>query len=47
MHLKRFRPRKCYENYIKSSVGGFHHAVGSCKMGKHDDEMAVVDPALK
>jgi len=33
--------------FVKNRASTLYHPVGTCKMGSSDDEMAVVDPALK
>ena len=35
------------EGYITSSVGGWYHATGTCRMGSDPDEGAVVDAHLR
>jgi choline dehydrogenase-like flavoprotein len=30
---------------LRSTLGDYVHAVGTCRMGAEDDEAAVVDPA--
>ncbi|KAL7299630.1 hypothetical protein TKK_0007392 [Trichogramma kaykai] len=36
-----------YECVLQKYSGTNYHAVGTCKMGREDDETAVVDPKLK
>lgn len=35
------------ESYVRRSVGGYWHPVGTCKMGPHDDPQAVVDAGAR
>jgi choline dehydrogenase len=39
------RTREEVRDYVRRSVGSYHHQVGTCKMGQDDD--AVVDPELR
>lgn len=39
--------RDALETYIKSMVGGWYHATGTCRMGNDPDEGAVVDGYLR
>jgi choline dehydrogenase len=36
-----------FKEFIKSTIETLYHPVGTCKMGKTDDEMAVVDKDLR
>ncbi len=38
--------RDALEGYIKSTVGGWYHAAGTCRMGADPDDGAVVDGRL-
>ena len=39
--------RDVLEAYIKSTVGGWYHATGTCRMGSDPDAGAVVDGHLR
>ena len=39
--------REALETYIKSTVGGWYHASGTCRMGTDPDDGAVVDGRLR
>jgi choline dehydrogenase len=39
--------RQALETYIKSTVGGWYHAAGTCRMGTDPDDGAVVDGRLQ
>jgi choline dehydrogenase len=39
--------RQALEGYIKSTVGGWYHACGTCRMGADPDDGAVVDSRLQ
>jgi choline dehydrogenase len=39
------RTREEIRDYVRRTVGSYHHQVGTCKMGQ--DETAVVDPELR
>ena len=39
--------RDALETYIKSMVGGWYHATGTCRMGNDPDGGAVVDGHLR
>ncbi|HEX4531117.1 MAG TPA: GMC family oxidoreductase [Acidimicrobiia bacterium] len=39
--------RAALESYIRSTVGGWYHAAGTCRMGTDPDEGAVVDGRLQ
>jgi choline dehydrogenase len=39
------RTREEVRDYVRRTVGSYHHQVGTCKMGQ--DEQAVVDPELR
>jgi choline dehydrogenase len=39
------RTREEVRDYVRRTVGSYHHQVGTCKMGQ--DEAAVVDPELR
>ena len=39
--------RDALESYIKSTVGGWYHASGTCRMGTDPDDGAVVDGRLQ
>jgi choline dehydrogenase len=39
--------RAALEGYIRSSVGGWYHASGTCRMGTDPDDGAVVDGRLR
>ena len=39
--------RQALESYIKSTVGGWYHASGTCRMGTDPDDGAVVDGRLQ
>jgi choline dehydrogenase len=39
------RTRDQVRDYVRRTVGSYHHQVGTCKMGQ--DETAVVDPELR
>ena len=39
--------RQALETYIKSTVGGWFHASGTCRMGRDPDDGAVVDGRLR
>lgn len=39
------RTREDLRDYVRRTVGTYHHQVGTCRMGS--DSMAVVDPALR
>ncbi len=39
--------RDALEAYIKSTVGGWYHATGTCRMGNDPDDGAVVDGDLR
>ena len=38
--------RAVLEGYLRSTVGGWYHASGTCRMGRADDAAAVVDGRL-
>src|SRR5262249_33788256 len=39
--------REVLEGYIRSTVGGWYHASGTCRMGTDPDDGAVVDGRLQ
>ena len=39
--------REVLESYIRSTVGGWYHAAGTCRMGTDPDDGAVVDEHLQ
>jgi choline dehydrogenase len=39
--------RGALEGYISSTVGGWYHAAGTCRMGTDPDDGAVVDGRLR
>ena len=39
--------REALENYVRTTVGGWYHAAGTCRMGSDPDEGAVVDGFLR
>jgi choline dehydrogenase len=39
--------RQALETYIKTTVGGWYHAAGTCRMGTDPDDGAVVDGRLQ
>ena len=39
--------REALETYIKTTVGGWYHAAGTCRMGTDPDDGAVVDGRLQ
>ena len=38
--------REALESYIRSTVGGWYHAAGTCRMGTDPDDGSVVDARL-
>jgi len=42
-----FRSDEYWECYIKSTLRNYAHSIGTCRMGRLDDERSIVDSKLR